>query len=1209
MKKILFNSIIAICFFSSITKLNAQCTITSTISGVLTICNGSSTSLTLTTSNGLAPYTYSWTPSTGLSSTTGSVVTAMPAITTTYTGTVTDANACLKTATVTVTVNALPAVSAGLDNTICSGGSTTNSATGAGSYTWNPGGFVGAVQNVTPLTTTNYTVVGTNTATGCTNSDIKIVFVNPNPTANAGPTRTLTCTNTSTTLAGSGGGAYSWTGPAIVSGATTANPTINLPGTYSLIVNVSGCSSALSTVFVPTNTTAPSPTASNSGQLTCSTTTVSLTGGPSAGVTYLWSGPGITGSTSSQTTSANTPGNYTLTATSIASGCVNTAVTAVTQNIVPPSVTASTSGTLTCNTLTVALNGGPAGMVYSWTGPGISGSATTQNTAANALGIYTLTVINAVNSCTNSANTNVTQNTVSPIVTASVNNTLTCINSMANAIATTTTSSVIYNWSGTGIIAGAGTGTITVNAPGIKNCTVTNTINGCATTVTVAVSQNTTIPTTTASTTGTMTCTNPTVNLNSSLAGMIYTWTAPGGGSVSSSNTQNTIGSGAGTYSLTVVNPSNGCSYLTTTSVSQNTTMPTGVSAGPNQMITCANSVVPLNGSVSSPTNATVNWTGGVCGSFTNLMTSACSGGVYTLTATHPVSGCISTSTVSVFVDVAIPTITLSANSSTISCNNPTVSVIASTTITPVSYNWSPSSGIITGSETTATPSFSAPGTYSLVVTNTINGCATNSAANVVSVFQDQSMPMVSLSSNSGTLTCLISSIVVFSSVSPSSGVIYSWSPSAGISTPTNQSNATFSAAGVYSLVVTNTVNGCASAPNTFMVMSDNTPPSITISGNTNICKGSTTNLTASGATSYTWDSGANTSSISVTPTISTSYTVTGENGNGCSSTLTTMVSIISSKSITGIITNTNVATGGDVILYRYTAALSQWDSVTVTPLTSSYTFNNIDSALYVVRAIPTATNIQVTYGTSSINWQNTTVITHGCTSNTNQNITLIPLTPFTPGPGVLTGTITQATGFGHRMSSEFKPLAPGQPIGGIVVKGGRNPGGQMLVQTTTNASGQYTLSGLPLSSGDEYFVFVDIPGLDTNGTYHLIIATGSTQITGLNFTVDSIYINPIGSVTAISQEKSILDNKILMFPNPANQYASIQYELIESATVKIELYDVIGNKVKTISEVNRQEKNKYDHIVNLDNLNSGIYFVKLKINNSETVLKLILTR
>ncbi len=43
---------------------------------------------------------------------------------------------------------------------------------------------------------------------------------------------------------------------------------------------------------------------------------------------------------------------------------------------------------------------------------------------------------------------------------------------------------------------------------------------------------------------------------------------------------------------------------------------------------------------------------------------------------------------------------------------------------------------------------------------------------------------------------------------------------------------------------------------------------------------------------------------------------------------------------------------------------------------------------------------------------------------------------------------------------------APGTPIGGIIVKGGKNPGGQMLVLTTTNADGSFTIN---FAKGGEY--------------------------------------------------------------------------------------------------------------------------------------------
>jgi hypothetical protein len=261
------------------------------------------------------------------------------------------------------------------------------------------------------------------------------------------------------------------------------------------------------------------------------------------------------------------------------------------------------------------------------------------------------------------------------------------------------------------------------------------------------------------------------------------------------------------------------------------------------------------------------------------------------------------------------------------------------------------------------------------------------------------------------------------------------------------------------------------------------------------------------------------------------------------------------------------------------------------------------------VRAVPSATNIQVTYGDSAISWQDATVINHGCATNSSQDIKLIALENFVMGPGVLTGTITEGNGFVQRMNTTFKPMVPGNPIGGIIVKGGKNPGGQMLVQTETDeVTGTYTLSGLPLNSGSEsYFIYVDIPGLDTNGTYHVVVSSGNTQFNNLNFYVDSMYIHP-NTLTFIQAENSLLENKISVYPNPAKQFTNIRYELIQPADVQIEIYDVLGNKIENILSLTRQDKNKYIQRINTESLSLGVYLIHFKINNSVNVIKIIVT-
>ncbi|MBN9293624.1 MAG: gliding motility-associated C-terminal domain-containing protein, partial [Flavobacteriia bacterium] len=143
-----------------------------TVSPDVTVCLG--TPVTLTASGAA---TYTWSPTTGLTSGSGATVTANPSATTTYTVSATS-NGCTSTESVTVTVNPLPVVNAGPDQTVCQGSKVTLNATGAVSYSWSDG-----VTNLVPFTadtTRTYTVTGIS-ADGCTNTDYVTVVVTGAP--------------------------------------------------------------------------------------------------------------------------------------------------------------------------------------------------------------------------------------------------------------------------------------------------------------------------------------------------------------------------------------------------------------------------------------------------------------------------------------------------------------------------------------------------------------------------------------------------------------------------------------------------------------------------------------------------------------------------------------------------------------------------------------------------------------------------------------------------------------------------------------------------------------------------------------------------------------------------------------------------------------------------------------------------------------------
>lgn len=388
--------------------------------------------------------------------------------------------------------------------------------------------------------------------------------------------------------------------------------------------------------------------------------------------------------------------------------------------------------------------------------------------------------------------------------------------------------------------------------------------------------------------------------------------------------------------------------------------------------------------------------------------------------------------------------------------------------------------------------------------------------------------------------------------------------------------------------------------------------PTVTITAPSySICPAEPLTLTANGAVTYTWTTNSIiTATVSVTPTSTTVYTVTGTGANGCSSTGTVSIFVKPATGITGTVTTASVPVAGTAILYKYEPFFTKFDSITSQPIAGNggYNFASVNYGIYIVKAVPSASSLQVTYGLNSINWKTAIQINHTCASADVQDINVVALTALTVGPGSMSGKIEEGQGFGQRPGSALSPLAPGQPIKGVIVKGGKNPGGNMFAQTSTDANGTYTLSGLPNNNtGEEYFILVDIPGLDTNGTYHRVISTGSNTYVNLNFIVDSAKINPIQDVS-VRQSEALAENNIKVYPNPSNGKVSIAYTLSASSDVSVELYDVVGKSLKTIVPASHQGAGTHTQQLTLSELSQGMYFVKLRINENETSVKLFIT-
>ncbi|MBU1014192.1 MAG: T9SS type A sorting domain-containing protein [Bacteroidetes bacterium] len=237
--------------------------------------------------------TYRWTKSgdTTLIGTADSIV-VCPSEQTTYLVKTFNLNGCSVTDSVKVSHKYATNAKAGLDTTICIGGTATLIASGGFTYLWTSddtatiAGYNTRQINVSPLDTTNYYVLVGGNSNGCYASDTVRVNVRPKPIANAGMDTTI-CSGDCIILTASGGVDYTWNnGTQGASNYVCATANTN----YSVTVyDDYGCSNT-DTVKIFIAETAPI-SFSGLSNVYCSTNPASLLEGtPGGGV---FEGPGI----------------------------------------------------------------------------------------------------------------------------------------------------------------------------------------------------------------------------------------------------------------------------------------------------------------------------------------------------------------------------------------------------------------------------------------------------------------------------------------------------------------------------------------------------------------------------------------------------------------------------------------------------------------------------------------------------------------------------------------------------------------------------------------------------------------------------------------------------------------------------------------------------------------------------------------------------
>jgi hypothetical protein len=222
----------------------------------------------------------------------------------------------------------------------------------------------------------------------------------------------------------------------------------------------------------------------------------------------------------------------------------------------------------------------------------------------------------------------------------------------------------------------------------------------------------------TASVTQQITCSSSMAVLSggSAITGASYSWTGPNGFSTA---VQNPTVSGPGDYVVTVTDPASGCTSTATATVTQVLTQPASVNAIATNQLTCAQHSAMLTGS-SGTTGVSYEWTGPNGFSSTLQQVSTTVAGSYTLTVTHPTTGCTSSKTINLLQNITAPNASI-APPDMLTCDATSVTLTGSSATAGVRYAWS---GPDDFSDVAAVTTATEPGDYQLTVINPVNGCS-----------------------------------------------------------------------------------------------------------------------------------------------------------------------------------------------------------------------------------------------------------------------------------------------------------------------------------------------------------------------------------------------------------------------------------------------------------------------------------------------------
>jgi len=563
----------------------------------------------------------------------------------------------------------------------------------------------------------------------------------------------------------------------------------------------------------------------------------------------------------------------------------------------------------------------------------------------------------------------------------------------------------------------------------------------------------------------------------------------------------------AGTYTHNL-STVNGCDSIVTLTLTVKS-LPTPVILGNTTLCQGQSTSLSANGGVS------YTWSNGS----TNNNISVSQSGVYTVTATNA-EGCSNTANVTVTVN-PLPNVDISGNSSFCQGDNVTLTATGANT-----YVWSNISG-------NASITVSNASTYTVTGTDA-NGC-TNTATKTVTVNPTYNIPLTH---------------------SMCEGESY------------NFYGQNITAAGTYTHTL-QTINGCDSVLT--LVVTLKTLPYTTITGNTSLCEGESTSLSANGGTSYVWSDSSTGNSITVNQ--SGIYTVTATNAEGCSNTANITVTVNPSPTIT-IAGNTTLCAGNSTTLTATGADSYSWSTGDNTAAVSISEFG-----IYTVTGTTTA----------------------GCsgTAEVTVLVSQLPVITITGETDICAGESTTLTANGgetYLWSDGTTGSTLTVNMAGTYQVIGYNAAGCNAMASATVNVWQPATSEFSIVTEEPCYSWNNIDYC-TSGDYTQTLQTihGCDSIVTLHLTI------------TVGIDDYDLGASMTVYPNPTNDIINVRCTMynVQVGTMEFHVFDAFGRRLRSTDGVETQNFASLQTVqIDLSRYASGVYFVKAVADGNVVAVK-----